>query len=72
MFKKNLISRLEAKEEKKKGTEIEAEEDMDEVEEQLESYVLTLTPKITEDNEETDKLVYQSQFEHCSQVIFFF
>lgn len=39
----------------------------EESEEQLESYVLTLSQKI---NEETDaeKLIYQSQFEHCSQV----
>lgn len=39
----------------------------DEIEEQSESYVLTLSQKmIDETNSET--LLYQSQFEHCSQV----
>lgn len=74
---KKMETRPEAKRkrtennEEERGEKEKDNDDDDEMteesEEQLESYVLTLSQKI---NEETDaeKLIYQSQFEHCSQI----
>lgn len=65
--------RAETKGAKNKEESTEAEEENKDEEEQLESYVLTLTQNPKEYNEkDSEELLYQSQFEHCSQVILAF
>ncbi|XP_033212535.1 DNA repair endonuclease XPF isoform X1 [Belonocnema kinseyi] len=62
-------SNAETKGAQNKEESSEADEENKDEEEQLESYVLTLTQKPKEDNEkDSEELLYQSQFEHCSQI----